>query len=218
MIYVNIMHPLMDNYQNTLVLTVRKFIQNIAHFYHMFDRIEQNWNFAAIFVGNGFQRVKRKRLIGLDMEMRGLLVVQPVEKGWCFFLATFTSWQVTLSYRFRLQSAMLIHARCHLPAELKNRHQCDQCPKRFGTKPNLMAHKRIHAGVRDYTCDQCGKSFVQKGNLDNHLLTHTAARPYVCSTCGKAFKTLVRLRKHGSVHSGKVIFVGFQHTLWKSQL
>lgn len=97
---------------------------------------------------------------------------------------------------------MLIHARCHLPAELKNRHQCDQCPKRFGTKPNLMAHKRIHAGVRDYTCDQCGKSFVQKGNLDNHLLTHTAARPYVCSTCGKAFKTLVRLRKHGSVHSG----------------
>lgn len=65
-----------------------------------------------------------------------------------------------------------------------------------------MAHKRIHAGVRDYTCDQCGKSFVQKGNLDNHLITHTAARPFACSTCGKAFKTLVRLRKHGSVHSG----------------
>lgn len=105
-------------------------------------------------------------------------------------------------YRFRMQSAMLIHARCHLPAELKNRHQCDQCPKRFGTRPNLMAHKRIHTGVRDYTCDQCGKSFVQKGNLDNHLLTHTVARPYTCPTCGKAFKTPVRLRKHGSVHSG----------------
>ncbi|KAJ8933952.1 hypothetical protein NQ318_014954 [Aromia moschata] len=96
----------------------------------------------------------------------------------------------------------LVHARSHLPAELKNRYQCDQCPKRFGTKPNLMAHKRIHTGVRDYTCDQCGKSFVQKGNLDNHLLTHTAARPFNCNICGKAFKTLVRLRKHGSVHSG----------------
>lgn len=136
------------------------------------------------------------------MAMRDHLVVLLVEKG-LFTLYYFLYNIILFSYRFRLQSAMLIHARCHLPAELKNRHQCDQCPKRFGTKPNLMAHKRIHAGVREYTCDQCGKSFVQKGNLDNHLLTHTAARPYVCSTCGKAFKTLVRLRKHGSVHSGK---------------
>ncbi|KAL3280611.1 hypothetical protein HHI36_003848 [Cryptolaemus montrouzieri] len=103
---------------------------------------------------------------------------------------------------FRMQSALLLHARSHLPAELKNRYQCDQCPKRFGTKPNLMAHKRIHSGIRDYTCDQCGKSFFQKGNLDNHLLTHTAARPFSCTTCNKTFKTLVRLKKHSSVHSG----------------
>lgn len=104
--------------------------------------------------------------------------------------------------RFRLQSAMMVHARCHLPEEVKKCHQCDQCPKRFGTKPNLVAHKRIHAGVREYTCHHCGKGFVQKGNLDNHLVTHTVARPYVCSTCGKTFKTHVRLKKHGTVHSG----------------
>ncbi|XP_044752040.1 gastrula zinc finger protein XlCGF26.1-like [Coccinella septempunctata] len=103
---------------------------------------------------------------------------------------------------FRMQSALALHSRSHLPAEIKNKYQCDECPKRFGTKPNLMAHKRIHSGVKDYTCDQCGKSFFQKGNLDNHVLTHTAARPFHCNTCNKSFKTLVRLKKHSSVHSG----------------
>lgn len=108
---------------------------------------------------------------------------------------------LTCGKRFRMHSALLVHSRSHLPAEMKNCYQCDLCPKRFGTRPNLMAHKRIHEGVRDYTCDQCGKSFVQKGNLDNHLLTHTVTRPFSCSECGKSFKTSIRLRKHSAVHS-----------------
>ncbi|XP_018330747.1 gastrula zinc finger protein XlCGF57.1 [Agrilus planipennis] len=108
----------------------------------------------------------------------------------------------TCGKRFRVQSSLATHLRSHLPAELKNRHQCDQCPKKFGTRPNLLAHRRIHTGVRDYTCDQCGKSFVQKGNLDNHMLTHSAVRPFSCIICGKTFKTSVRLKKHSLVHSG----------------
>lgn len=67
------------------------------------------------------------------------------------------------------------------------------CYLLLGTKPNLMAHKRIHLGVKEYTCDQCGKSFVQKGNLDNHLLTHDSARPFRCTVCEKSFKSLVRI-------------------------
>ncbi|XP_003424691.2 zinc finger protein 2 [Nasonia vitripennis] len=108
----------------------------------------------------------------------------------------------TCGKSFRQQSALYIHSRCHLPENMKNRFQCDQCDKRFSTKPNLVTHKRIHSGVRNFTCDQCGKSFIQKGNLEAHFLTHSADKPYKCSQCSKAFKTPLQLKKHETVHTG----------------
>lgn len=108
----------------------------------------------------------------------------------------------TCGKAFRQQSALYIHSRCHLPDTMKNRYQCDQCDKRFSTKPNLVTHKRIHSGVRNFTCDQCGKSFIQKGNLEAHFLTHSADKPYNCSQCPKAFKTPLQLKKHETVHTG----------------
>ncbi|XP_066159330.1 zinc finger protein 570-like [Euwallacea fornicatus] len=104
--------------------------------------------------------------------------------------------------RFRVQSLLNLHTRSHLPSDVKNCYPCNHCPKKFATKPNLMAHKRIHLGIKEYTCDQCGKSFVQKGNLDNHILIHDSSRPFHCNVCEKSFKTLIRLKKHGSIHSG----------------
>lgn len=103
---------------------------------------------------------------------------------------------------FRQQSALFIHSRCHLPDDVKNKFPCNLCNKRFSTKPNLVTHMRIHAGVRNFTCDQCGKSFVQKGNLDAHLLTHSQDKPFSCELCNKRFKTGMQLRKHHSVHTG----------------
>ncbi|XP_043480816.1 zinc finger protein 300-like isoform X1 [Leptopilina heterotoma] len=108
----------------------------------------------------------------------------------------------TCGKSFRQQSALYIHSRCHLPESMKNRYECDQCDKRFSTKPNLVTHKRIHSGVRNFTCDQCGKSFIQKGNLEAHFLTHSADKPYTCSLCPKAFKTPLQLKKHETVHTG----------------
>nr|CAD7586269.1 unnamed protein product [Timema genevievae] len=110
---------------------------------------------------------------------------------------------------FRQQSALYVHNRSHQPDEVKNKYPCDQCDKnvgshfvyivwtesgsnpaacppcRFSTKPNLVTHKRIHTGIRNYTCDQCGKSFIQKGNLDAHLLTHSSDKPHTCTICNK---------------------------------
>ncbi|KAL6422112.1 hypothetical protein ACFW04_010872 [Cataglyphis niger] len=108
----------------------------------------------------------------------------------------------TCGKAFRQQSALYIHNRCHLPDTVKNRYPCDQCDKRFSTKPNLVTHKRIHSGVRNFTCDQCGKSFIQKGNLEAHFLTHSVDKPYSCSQCPKAFKTPLQLKKHETVHTG----------------
>ncbi|CAK9796263.1 Zinc finger protein 585A [Anthophora plagiata] len=108
----------------------------------------------------------------------------------------------TCGKAFRQQSALYIHSRCHLPDTMKNRFPCDQCDKRFSTKPNLVTHKRIHSGVRNFTCDQCGKSFIQKGNLEAHFLTHSADKPYNCTQCSKAFKTPLQLKKHETVHTG----------------
>ncbi|KAL0124799.1 hypothetical protein PUN28_006570 [Cardiocondyla obscurior] len=108
----------------------------------------------------------------------------------------------TCGKAFRQQSALCIHNRCHLPETMKNRFPCDQCDKRFSTKPNLVTHKRIHSGVRNFTCDQCGKSFIQKGNLEAHFLTHSLDKPYNCSQCTKAFKTPLQLKKHETVHTG----------------
>ncbi|XP_043523671.1 zinc finger protein 737-like isoform X3 [Frieseomelitta varia] len=108
----------------------------------------------------------------------------------------------TCGKAFRQQSALYIHSRCHLPDTMKNRYPCDQCDKRFSTKPNLVTHKRIHSGVRNFTCDQCGKSFIQKGNLEAHFLTHSADKPYNCNQCSKAFKTPLQLKKHETVHTG----------------
>ncbi|XP_018900017.2 uncharacterized protein [Bemisia tabaci] len=103
---------------------------------------------------------------------------------------------------FRHQGLLELHARSHLPADLKNKFQCDLCDKRFSTKPNLITHRRIHLGVKNYTCDQCGKGFIQKGNLDTHLLTHSSDKPFSCEMCEKSFKTMLQLRKHHSVHTG----------------
>ncbi|KAK0098679.1 hypothetical protein PV326_005090 [Microctonus aethiopoides] len=108
----------------------------------------------------------------------------------------------TCGKAFRQQSALYVHSRCHLPDTMKNRFPCDQCDKRFSTKPNLVTHKRIHSGVRNFTCDQCGKSFIQKGNLEAHFLTHSADKPYNCTQCPKAFKTPLQLKKHETVHTG----------------
>ena len=66
----------------------------------------------------------------------------------------------------------------------------------------LLAHLRIHYGIKPYSCKYCNKSFNEKGNLKTHIRIHTGERPFKCKLCQKGFKALGQLKDHLISHTG----------------
>jgi hypothetical protein len=54
------------------------------------------------------------------------------------------------------------------------RYLCDQCPKRFHQRSNLLTHLRTHTGEKPFVCphENCGRKFTQSSNLRRHLQVH----------------------------------------------
>lgn len=109
-------------------------------------------------------------------------------------------------------------------------YRCDYCQRVIMQSYNLMRHRTIHTGVREYFCHICGKSFrisnglkrhiqgfhyqvknfscevcektfTARASRDEHMNIHTNNRPWVCDICGKRFKQKASLHVHKVFHS-----------------
>ena len=76
------------------------------------------------------------------------------------------------------------------------------CKKTYTLKNILLAHLRIHYGIKPFICKYCSKSFNEKGNLKTHIRIHTGERPFKCKKCKKGFKALGQLKDHLISHTG----------------
>ncbi|XP_065283647.1 histone-lysine N-methyltransferase MECOM-like [Dermacentor albipictus] len=81
-------------------------------------------------------------------------------------------------------------------------YRCDQCPKVFSWKSNLIRHQAAHDASRRYVCDACRKVFTDPSNLQRHVRSqHLGARSHACTECGKTFATSSGLKQHTHIHS-----------------
>lgn len=71
---------------------------------------------------------------------------------------------------------------------------CNECPKNYKTKIDLLQHQRVHDRARDpFKCGTCGQYFRTRSNYNTHQKTHTVKGPQKCTICDKIF---VNLRSH----------------------
>ena len=73
--------------------------------------------------------------------------------------------------------------------EILSNYAGNQCPykgcgKFFKFKNNLVHHKKIHTGQKDFTCDYCTKRFITKGNKLSHERSHQIQKTFLCKKCG----------------------------------
>lgn len=50
---------------------------------------------------------------------------------------------------------------------------------------SLEAHSLSHSEEREYKCDQCPKAFNWKSNLIRHQMSHDSGKHYECENCTK---------------------------------
>lgn len=51
--------------------------------------------------------------------------------------------------------------------------------------PSLEQHMVIHTEEREYKCDQCPKAFNWKSNLIRHQMSHDSGKRFECENCVK---------------------------------
>lgn len=75
---------------------------------------------------------------------------------------------------FGLRSLPARAAGCRLPCEVS-----------LSLFPSLEQHMVIHTEEREYKCDQCPKAFNWKSNLIRHQMSHDSGKRFECENCVK---------------------------------
>lgn len=78
---------------------------------------------------------------------------------------------------------------------------CNQCDKRFSSKPQLKQHLLVHSGLKPFVCSICGKTFNNLYNLQVHERMHKGNKCHICPVCNKGFLEKSYLKKHIKVHN-----------------
>lgn len=90
----------------------------------------------------------------------------------------------------------------HAQGANNKQYKCNQCPKIFNWKSNLIRHQIAHDESRRYICESCKKVFTDPSNLQRHIRSqHIGARSHACVECGKTFATSSGLKQHQHIHS-----------------
>ncbi|XP_064610847.1 histone-lysine N-methyltransferase PRDM16-like isoform X2 [Liolophura sinensis] len=85
---------------------------------------------------------------------------------------------------------------------IEGEYKCDECPKSFQWKANLLRHQAAHEAGRRFPCENCEKVFTDPSNLQRHIRSqHHGARSHACPDCGKTFATSSGLKQHQHIHS-----------------
>ncbi|XP_078621039.1 uncharacterized protein LOC144887580 isoform X2 [Branchiostoma floridae x Branchiostoma japonicum] len=90
---------------------------------------------------------------------------------------------------------------CFVDEEGKKRWRCNQCPKVYSSKHNLMTHLLGHSGIKPHACQECGKLFKQLSHLNTHMLVHGGVKPHRCQECDKTFTQSSHLKRHMMQHT-----------------
>ncbi|MEQ2178307.1 hypothetical protein GOODEAATRI_012658 [Goodea atripinnis] len=94
-------------------------------------------------------------------------------------------------------------------------YKCDQCPKAFNWKSNLIRHQMSHdnpsnlqrhirsqhVGARAHTCPECGKTFATSSGLKQHKHIHSSVKPFICEVCHKSYTQFSNLCRHKRMHA-----------------
>ncbi|CAG5039962.1 unnamed protein product [Parnassius apollo] len=86
--------------------------------------------------------------------------------------------------------------------EEKKKFTCNQCPRSFVQKSNLLVHMKQHTGIKDHICEVCGAGFYTQKSLVRHNLIHKGERPFSCNLCTKKFIARCDLNRHLRIHAG----------------
>lgn len=73
---------------------------------------------------------------------------------------------------FKERQILRNHEKIHLPDELKLKHPCSYCAKKFVNSHCLKIHvARVHEKVALHTCELCGKGCITKSDLKWHMVS-----------------------------------------------
>nr|XP_037284660.1 transcription factor E4F1-like isoform X1 [Rhipicephalus microplus] len=118
-------------------------------------------------------------------------------------------------YRFRTETSLEYHGRCHTPAGPRP-YCCPECGEQRDHWRSLAMHLwRSHTMDLDlHRCVQCEYRTFSAFKLENHARIHSEERDFTCAQCGKGFKQLSQLRNHHVVHLDRK---NTPHKRWYSQ-